>query len=416
VLRQSGLAIRVLLCLVVATGLDRPVGSARAAALPASGPAKAAAAAPAPARVAPKPPDIARPRTPAPPDTAGRLFMGGIPAPSLEGNLLGDPATQPIAVYLPPSYFRSTAHYPTVYFLPGFGDRVKDFVIGTYGFRLPGSVDSVIAAGAIREMIVVVVNGRNRLGGSFYADSPVTGKWESWVLDDVVNYVDIHYRTIHSRTSRGIAGHSMGRSAAFSIGMRHPEMFSAVYSMSPGVFDPDGLSNCQMFSSREAIDGYLSEDSTLAALPAGARLDRFWTDLPKMHWTRIFAYAYGAAFSPDPKAGAPFIRYPFRRADGLLVRDDDVWKTWEAGFGDIPGRIRTNWNNLDRLRAIAVEFGTRDENPWIPPGCRYLSQQLKLAHIDHQLIPLEVSHDEKLGERMLTGMLPFFSRALVFDR
>lgn len=369
----------------------------------------AAVAQPAPSPVAAATP--AQP-APAPPDTVGRLFVGDIPAPSLAGNLLGDPVRQPIVVYLPPSYLRTAAHYPVVYFLPGFGDRPKNFVDGSYGLRLPGSVDSLVAAGAIREMILVVVSGRNRLGGSFYVNSPVTGNWESWVVNDVVRYVDENYRTIPKRESRGIAGHSMGGSAAFSIGMRNPMTFSAVFSMSPGVFDPEGLSSCQIFSPREAIDAYLKEDSTLAAFSGDARWERFWTDLPRMHWTRIFTYAYGAAFSPDPKAGAPCIRYPFQRAGSLLVRDDNVWRTWEAGFGDIPGRIKANWNNLTRLKAIGLEFGTRDENPWIPPGCRYLSQQLTQARIRHQLIPLEVSHDEKLGERMLGGMLPFFSKAL----
>lgn len=43
-----------------------------------------------------------------------------------------------------------------MYFLPGFGDRVGDFINGPYGFSLRSSVDSLVVLGAIKEMILVI--------------------------------------------------------------------------------------------------------------------------------------------------------------------------------------------------------------------------------------------------------------------
>src|SRR4029453_3910097 len=59
----------------------------------------------------------------------GRLIEVKVPAPSLKGNLLGDPAEQSVAMYLPPSYDSSPSkRYPTLYLLHGFGGDSKTWL------------------------------------------------------------------------------------------------------------------------------------------------------------------------------------------------------------------------------------------------------------------------------------------------
>ena len=41
-----------------------------------------------------------------------------------------------------------------------------------------------------------------------------------------------------SRTSRGLVGHSMGGYGASRIGMKHPDVFGALYIMSPCCMSP----------------------------------------------------------------------------------------------------------------------------------------------------------------------------------
>ena len=169
------------------------------------------------------------------PATTSKLLELTIPAPSLKGNLLGDPTEQPIYVYLPPSYESATAkRYPSVYLLHGFLGRSRVWVTGVYqGMNLQTMMDQLIKDGKVREMIVVAANGSNAYGGSFYTNSPVTGNWEDFVVGDLVNYVDSTYRTIARAESRGIAGHSMGGYGAVMLGMKHPEKFTALYALSP---------------------------------------------------------------------------------------------------------------------------------------------------------------------------------------
>src|SRR4026209_1887596 len=67
------------------------------------------------------------------PAPAGTLEDLQMPAPSLAGNLLGDPTTQHVFVYLPPSYKTETAkRYPTLYLLHGYAGRPEEWVKDGY--------------------------------------------------------------------------------------------------------------------------------------------------------------------------------------------------------------------------------------------------------------------------------------------
>ncbi|MCK5713924.1 MAG: hypothetical protein KAI25_14475, partial [Hyphomicrobiaceae bacterium] len=113
----------------------------------------------------------------------GQLFEKMVPGRSLRNNILGESIDQPIAVYLPPSYASSSKRYPVVYLLPGFNAESNVFLNGTYqGLNIVESMDRLIEEGKIEEMIVVIVNGRNSLGGSFYVNSPVNGNWKDFVV------------------------------------------------------------------------------------------------------------------------------------------------------------------------------------------------------------------------------------------
>src|SRR5207248_7222146 len=64
------------------------------------------------------------------------------------------------------------------------------------------------------------------------SSSVTIGDWENFIADDLVSYVDSHYRTISNRASRGLGGHSMGGYGTIRIGMKRPDVFSSMYIMS----------------------------------------------------------------------------------------------------------------------------------------------------------------------------------------
>jgi enterochelin esterase-like enzyme len=149
---------------------------------------------------------------------------------ALEGNLEGDSPDRDVFIYLPPSYATSkNQRYPVVYLLHGYGltaERWMPFA------KLQDNSDKDIAAGTMKEMILVSPDAFTKYNGSMYSASVTTGDWESFIADDLVAYVDSHYRTIPNRMSRGLGGHSMGGYGTIRIGMKRPDVFSNLYIMS----------------------------------------------------------------------------------------------------------------------------------------------------------------------------------------
>jgi S-formylglutathione hydrolase len=111
----------------------------------------------------------------------------------LEHNLLGDPADQPISIYLPEAYNKDPQRrFPVLYFLHGYSDTMpRHQAAEDFGRAL----DRAIANGTAQPYIVVFPSGINRYFGSFYANSPATGNWDDYITRDVVGYVDQHFRT-----------------------------------------------------------------------------------------------------------------------------------------------------------------------------------------------------------------------------
>ena len=328
-----------------------------------------------------------------------------IPAPSLADNLLGESAERELLVYLPSSYYQSQKHYPVVYYLLDFGA-----IEAPAGIR-PKDIQKDIRAGYAKEMILVIVSGVNTLGGSFYVNSPVTGGWEDFITRDLVAYVDAHYRTIPNAASRGIGGDSMGGFGALNLAMLHPDVFSAVYSIRPYLFDQDGLAESPMFTAPRAVSAFVDLMAHELLLP----VDEAISDMQHTSGDVQFALAYGAAFVPDPQAGPPYLDYPYYRQNGRLFRDDATWGRWGAGFGNIPDKIQAYKENLLKLKSIAVDYGTDDPYRWVPRGCEYFSAQLTAAGIPNRLVAFSGDPQASLEQRIREYMLPFFSETLAFD-
>ncbi|RPJ27605.1 MAG: alpha/beta hydrolase [Chloroflexi bacterium] len=339
---------------------------------------------------------------PAPTQVFNSMNMLEIPAPSLSNNLIGEPTERTIYIYLPPSYNTSDKYYPVVYYLPGYTDSTM------IGVRLPGDLDSLIESEKVKEMIIVVAGGNNRLGGGFYVNSPVTGNWEDFIVKDVVEYIDSHFRTLPQAESRGISGHSMGGFGSLNIAMRHPDVFGAVYSLSPGLFDENGLEE-SLFAREVTIKSFIGYENNLAALPLEEAAGRMLSSPDR------FGLAYGYAFAPNPDRHPPYFDYPYSEVDGQLVRDEVVWKKWESGFGGIADEAVQYKDNLLKLKGIVVDYGTADENRWIPKGCVYYGEQLSAAGIPVKLESYNGNHGGQIGTRIRDYMLPFFSTLLTFE-
>ena len=235
----------------------------------------------------------------------------------LEGNLLGDSADRPVSIVLPPSYADTSRRFPTLYLLHGIGGHDEDWTgEGYQGVTIQAALAQAIADRTAPEMIVVAPDAHTRYLGSFYVDSSVNGAWEGFIADELVAYVDEHYRTDPRAEARGIAGHSMGGYGALVLASRHPDVFGATYAMAP----------CCVAMTKDLSAE--NAESWRRTLRAGS----FEQLMSHAEGGDLLALGYlsiAAAWSPDPAAPPLLVSFPYR-LDGDAVVATPALDRWTA--------------------------------------------------------------------------------------
>jgi enterochelin esterase-like enzyme len=323
----------------------------------------------------------------------GITHVDTITAPSLSGNLIGDTNRREVTVYLPPSYSRNRAkRYPVVYLLHGFAADHRAFMAGVYtNMNTRLSMDSLIHAGLVKEMIVVTPNARNAFDGSFYVNSVTTGNWEDFVWRDLVRFIDRRYRTIRDRSGRGIAGHSMGGYGALWVGMRHPEIFSAIYALSPCCLRDFG--DVKQRGAR-AWKAALAVTDKSQILKAGFQAD--------------LLLALAAAYSPDSLKPPLFIDLPNRVDRDSIIEIPEVAAKWLASPMTFVPRYAANL----RRTAIAFDAGRQDALKDIPISVTILDSTLTALGIVHTAELYDGDHMRRIRSRIESHAMPFFSKVL----
>jgi len=320
-----------------------------------------------------------------------------VPAPSLEVNLLGDPAWRQVAVYLPPSYSKQQRRrFPVLYWLHGFTSTDRELISGIrQNLNIRLAMDSLLREGAAKEMIIVMPNAYNAFGGSFFANSPVTGRWEDFVVRDLVRWVDRRYRTVRSRSGRGIAGHSMGGFGALRIAMRNPDTYTAVYAMSPCCLDSD----------------VFFKPSWLAAW-RGAITVKTRGDFARASFRSQLLIARAAMYSPDTNNAPLHVAFPVIPDGDSLRLVPSIAELWR---NDPMSSVPKSAAALRRL-TIAFDAGAQDGFPDIPVNARALDSLLTAMGVTHHVEIYQGGHVDRVRAQVVTRVLPFFSRALASGR
>ena len=97
-----------------------------------------------------------------------------------------------------------------------------------YRLPFPEAADELFASGDAPPCIVVFVDAWTAYGGSQFVDSPGTGRYHTYLCDEVVPFVDSHYRTLAEAGHRGVQGKSSGGFGAMITPMLRPDLFGAM--------------------------------------------------------------------------------------------------------------------------------------------------------------------------------------------
>jgi len=314
----------------------------------------------------------------------------------LQDNRIGLNPVRRIKVYLPPGYAQGQQRYPVIYLLHSLNwDNERMFAPGT---AAQPTFDRAIANGVIRPFIVVAPDYTTPGIGSFFADSPVAGRFEEHTLREVVPYIDAHYRTLATAESRGITGDQLGAYGAMRYAFRHPDVFSVVYGMHP-------------YGSGSGI-------VPMQSRPDWNRIHaaKGYADLAGDPYSPVFV-AMAQVFLPNPDRPPFFCDFLVEKnAAGQLEVDAAHVLLLKSRFflEEIAVQERTN---LPKLRGIKFDWGRYDPNPDHVFSNVVFSRKLDELGIEHFADEFRgLPWDKYWGEegRFYDEVLPFFARHLVW--
>lgn len=326
---------------------------------------------------------------------AGKVITTYITAKTLE-NKAGENPRRRVSVYLPPDYEASSKRYPVIYFLHGFFWSDSLLVNHDHINRI---FDRAIHLKKIKQVIVVMPDESTVFKGSFYANSKSSGKWSDFTSEELVRFIDNRYRTISNKDSRGIAGHSMGGNGALRNAILHPETFSSVYALSPGVLD------ARYFVLTE-IDAYKNT----------ARIKKIEDLSEPQNTGATILYAIARAYNGNSRKPPFFADLPFSfEGENIQVNAGALEELKDNSVSELPF---THYENLRKLKAIKFDWGRNDEFTHIPVTCRSFSRTLELLKIKHETEEYIGTHGSEISRengRIENEMLPFFNVNLKFD-
>jgi S-formylglutathione hydrolase FrmB len=305
----------------------------------------------------------------------GVITLDPLESPALAGNPLGDPSRRLVGVYTPPAYDpQGSSRYPVLYLLHGYtGDLAATLSSRPWEPNVVERIDRLIVAGKMPPAILAIVDGNTRLGGSQYVDSIHNGAYATYVVRDVIRYIDGAYRTVARAEGRGVLGKSTGGFASLHLTMNYPGHFIAFASHSGDSY----FRICQVGSllrCARTLENYENFESFVKAFEGKEK--------PKLEEvTTMEMLGYAAAYSPTAARAFAF-DLPIDLRTGAFR--DDVWARWLAY--DPTEQIPSKREQLAALRLRYIDCGRRDEYG-LDVGARVMAQQIR----DHGL---DVRHEE----------------------
>ena len=305
---------------------------------------------------------------------AGRVDELVIDSQALTANPLGDPHRRPIYVHTPPGYDdEPERRYPSIYVIQGLTGQL-DMWRNRKAFAptVLELMDEALAHPDAEPAILIYVDCWTSLGGSQFLDSPGTGRYHTYLCDEVVPFVDARYRTLPDAAHRGIAGKSSGGYGAMVTPMLRPELFGALATHAgDALFEVSYAPDI-----REAVRALRDEYD--------GSYDAFWADLRsrpgrprKTDGALLNMYCMAACYSTDADGT---VRLPFDTSTGRML--PEVWERWLAW--DPVRMAAERADALQGLKAIWIDAG-RSDDFYLDLGAEAFRQALAELRIEERV-------------------------------
>jgi hypothetical protein len=244
--------------------------------------------------------------------------------------------------------------------------------------NLAERLERLYAAG-MPHAIVVLPDCFTRYGGSQYINSGATGRYEDYVIDEIIPWVDAHYRTLATPQSRGVFGKSSGGYGSMILGMRHPEVFGALACHSGDMlfelcYAPDFPKMCNRVNKSGGVEAWWRQ------FDAQAKKN-------DADFEALDILAMAACYSPDPNAplgiGLPVDLHTCERIPEVWAR----WLDWD------PVELLDRYGeSLRGMRLVFMDCGDRDQY-YLHYGARVMAARLAARNIAFEHEEFDDNHN-----------------------
>ncbi len=142
-------------------------------------------------------------------------------------------------VYTPPEYDKDQSkRYPVLYLQHGWGEDETAWSNQGHANLI---MDNLIASGKIKPFLIVMTYGMTndvKMGGLKNFDIK---PFQTVLLDELIPYIDLNFRTVADQPHRAMAGLSMGGMETKSITLARPDVFSHYGLLSGGIYSPEEI-------------------------------------------------------------------------------------------------------------------------------------------------------------------------------
>jgi len=325
----------------------------------------------------------------------GTLITEHLASKILQENKVDLNPDRNVKIYLPPDYATSGKSYPVVYYCHNiFYNSEKLF----QDSKLIDLLDQGFANNIVREFIFVAADYSTAATGSLYENSPISGRWLDFTVEELVPYIDSKFRTLRRRESRAVAGDFIGGRGALKLAMAHAEVFSVVYALHP------------VATGR----GYMP-----------------WSEV-QVDWKKIYSAKSRADLQGDGRAqifvaicqsALPNVNRPPFYCDffmeshngELKLNPENVIKAKKEFH--LEETLIESATNLRTMRGIAFDWGRFDPNQDHVYSNREFSRRLEDLGIEHEAEEYRGNPFNKTWTsdgRFYNRVLPFFAKHLVF--
>ncbi|HKI74026.1 MAG TPA: alpha/beta hydrolase-fold protein [Pseudomonadales bacterium] len=313
---------------------------------------------------------------------AGRVEYLTIESKAIANNVLGDPATRTVAIYLPAGYDASKDEYPLFVDIVGFtGSGLSHIAWKAYGESVPQRIDRLIAEGKMGPVVVALPDCFTSLGGNQYVNSAAMGNWADFLTGEMIPAIEANYRVKKDNGSRAVFGKSSGGYGSIAHGMLHAEHWGAIACHSGDMafewcYLPD-LPNTLMHLAKFNKDIKVFVESTQSALK-----------INDVDFHHLMNLAMAASYDPAPQA--PFgVQLPVDLETCELI--PERWEKWLAWDPVQLVEQQAVQDNLRSLKGIYIDCGAKDQYNLIF-GARKLTRRLAGLGIDHHYEEFDDNH------------------------